>query len=123
MSIRGRGPDSVIVQPRKVVLVKGAPSYVDDGDPVLIEKCDVQSVREWATAEENLEFGLTLLSMRRVFTRKWAGDVNALAYFDGDLYEVVGDPQKFGRTKRTAHMLITIRRIGTAEPPALPPAP
>lgn len=123
MSIRGRGPDTVIVQPRKVVLVKGAPSYVDDGPPVAVENCDVQSVREWATSEEELDFGVKMLSLRRVFTRSWPGDVNAVAYYDGDLWEVVGDPQRFGRTKRTAHMLITIRRIGNAEPPVVPPAP
>lgn len=120
MSIRGRGPHSLIIQPMRIERVKGAKVSVKDGPPVLIKNCDVQSVREWATAEENLAHGVALLSMRRVFSRKWAGDSNALVYFDGGEYEVVGDPQEMPRTRRTAHWLTTIRWLGNATPPVVP---
>lgn len=123
MSIRGRGPDTVIVQPRRVELKKGAPVYVDDGPPVAIKRCDVQSVREWATSEEELDFGVKLLDLKRVFSRFWPGDVNGVAYYGGELWEVVGNPQRFGRTRLTTHYLTTIRRIGHAEPPVVPPSP
>lgn len=123
MSIRGKGVHDVIVQPRKVERVKGAVVYVNDGPPVLIRKCDVQSVREWATAEESFAYGVTLLSMRRVYARTWPGDVNALVYFDGGEYETVGDPQQFPRSKRTAHVLTTIKWLGDKPAPVIPPTP
>src|SRR5690606_26444655 len=120
MSIRGRGPHDVIVQPRQVIREKGAAVYVNDGLPVLVERCDVQSVREWAASEEDLTNGVTLLSLRRVFARKWPGDTNALAYFKGDKFEIVGDPQEMDRTARTSHFVITIRWLGKATPPPPP---
>lgn len=120
MSIRGRGIHNVIIQPRKVVRVKGAPTYEADGPPVLIERCDVQSVREWATAEEIYTYGVGLLSMYRVFSRKWAGNSNAIVYFDGGEYEVVGTPQAFPRSRRTAHMVTTIKWLGDKPPPVVP---
>lgn len=123
MSIRGRGIHSVIIQPRKVVRVKGAPTYVADGPPVLIERCDVQSVREWATAEETYTYGVSLLSMRRVFSRKWVGDSNALVYFNGGEFEVVGDPQDMPRSRRTAHIVTTIKWLGDKPPPVIPDPP
>lgn len=123
MSIRGRGAHDLIVQPRKIEREKGAKVTVNDGSPVLFRKCDVQSVSEWATSEENLMNGITLLSLRRVFARHWAGDSNALVYFDGSVFEIVGDPQRMDRTRRTSHWLITIRWLGVAEAPLIPPTP
>ena len=123
MSIRGRGVHDLIVQPKKIERVKGAKTVVDDGPPVLLRKCDVQSVREWATSEEDLAHGVTLLSLRRVFARHWVGDSNAFVYFDGSVYEIVGDPQRMDRSRRTSHWLITIRWLGVAEAPLIPPTP
>ena len=119
-SIRGRGPDTVIIQNRRVARVSGVQDYVPVGDPVRIERCSVQSVREWATAEEVLTYGLQLISMRRVFTRTWPGDVNSLVYFDGGEYETVGDPQQFIQSRRTKHFVVTIRWLGDKPAPVVP---
>lgn len=124
MSIRGRGPHSVIVQNRKLVRVNGQADYENDGPPTLIKGCSVQSVREWATAEEVLTNGLQLISMRRVFTRKWPGTVNSLVYFNGGEFETVGDPQEMDQSRRTSHFVITIRWLGDKPAPVVPaPAP
>ncbi|UOR02064.1 hypothetical protein MUN77_01650 [Leucobacter allii] len=123
MSIRGRGPHDLIVQPRKITRVQGSKLTVNDGAPVLLKRCDVQSVREWATSEEDLSNGITLLSLRRVFARKWVGDSNALVYFDGGVFEIVGDPQRLDRTRRTAHWLVTIRWLGNETAPTVPTTP
>lgn len=120
MSIRGRGRHSVIIQPRKTERIDGRRIFVVDGPPVLIRQCSVQSVREWATAEEVLTYGLQLISMRRVFARKWAGDVNALVYFDGGEFEVIGDPQNMDGSPRTKHWLTTIRWLGDKPAPVIP---
>lgn len=120
MSIRGRGRHSVIVQPRKTERIDGRRIFVADGPPVLIRQCSVQSVREWATAEEERAYGLQLISMRRVFSRKWAGDVNALVYFSGGEFEVVGDPQHMDGSPRTEHWLTTIRWLGDKPAPTVP---
>lgn len=119
-SIRGRGPHSVIVQNRVKGRVNGHPVWVPDGDPVLIEHCHVQSVREWATAEETYEHGLSLLSMFRIFTRTWPGNVDSLVYFRGGEYETVGTPQYMDGSPRTEHWVITIKWLGNKPAPALP---
>ncbi|MFD5599924.1 hypothetical protein ACFWHR_07680 [Leucobacter sp. NPDC058333] len=120
MSIRGRGPHTVILQPRKIERYQGAVDYVDDGPPVKIERCSVQSVREWATAEEIFTHGLSLLSMRRVFTRTWPADANGLVYFNGGIFETVGDPQHMDGSRRTAHWVTTIKWLGDGPPPHVP---
>lgn len=120
MSIRGRGRHTVIVQPRKVTRIAGMQQIVNDGDPVVIKRCSVQSVREWASAEEFHEAGLQLNSMRRMFAREWVGDVYAHVYFDGGVYEVLGTPQHMDQTPRTEHWVITIRWLHDAAPPVLP---
>lgn len=123
-SIRGRGPHDLIVQPKKYIREKGGKVLVDDGPPVWVRKCDVQSVREWATSEEDLSNGIKLLSLRRVFARRWPFGPDSHVYFKGDVFEIVGDAQEMDRSKRTAHWLITIRRIGPEVPPVVPkPAP
>ena len=122
MSIRGRGPHAVVVQPRKIERVDGKRRFVNDGPPVRVDRCSVQSVREWASAEEVLTHGLQLISMRRVFSRTWPGDVNALVYFEGGEYEVVGDPQHMDQSRRTLHWVTTIRWLGNAEAPTAPGA-
>ena len=123
MSIRGRGPHTVVIQPRKITRAHGARQYVNDGPPIEVKHCSVQSVREWATAEEVLTHGLQLISMRRVFSRVWHGDVNALVYFDGGEFELVGDPQFMDQSRRTLHWVTTIRWLGNAEAPSLAPDP
>lgn len=120
-SIRGRGKHSVIVQNRKTTRVSGLVQYVNDGPPILIPRCSVQSVREWASAEEVYANGLQLLSMRRVFSREWPGSVNSLVYFDGGEYETVGDPQKMDVSRRTSHWVTTIKWLGDAPAPSLIP--
>lgn len=123
MSIRGRGPHTVIVQRRKRGRINGISGLIPDGDPVVIRRCSVQSVREWATAEEEYTHGLQLLSMRRVFTRTWPGDVNSLVYFAGGEFETVGDPQHMDGSPRTEHWVITIKWLGDAPPPTVPSTP
>lgn len=120
-SIRGRGPHSVIIQPRRVERTAGMSSYVDDGPPIQINHCSVQSVREWATAEEIYASGLQLLSMRRVFAREWPGDVNSLVYFDGGEFETVGDPQRMDVSRRTFHWVVTIKWLGQKAAPPIGP--
>lgn len=95
-------------------------SLVNDGDPVAVRRCSVQSVREWATAEEVLTYGLQLISMRRVFSRFWPGDVNALVYFAGGEFELVGDPQFMDQSRRTRHWVTTIRWLGDKPAPTIP---
>lgn len=119
-SIRGRGHHSIIVQPRKSARVNGIRALVNDGDPFRIDRCAVQSVREWATAEELMTYGLQLISMLRVFTRVSPGDHNSLIYFDGGEYEVVGNVQRMDASKRTAHFLTTMRWLGNGPEPVLP---
>lgn len=122
-SIRGRGPHTVIVQPRMTQRVDGKRQFVNDGPPVAVRRCSVQSVREWATAEEVQTYGLQLISMRRVFSRSWPGDVNALVYFNGGVFEVVGDPQHMDQSRRTHHWVTTIKWLGNAVAPTIPPPP
>lgn len=129
-SIRKRGPHTVIVQPRRTERNgRGTTSYVLDGPAVYVKRCSVQSVREWATAEEIYADGLKLLSMRRLFSITWPGDVNALVYFrpsENDAwgeFETVGDPQLMDMSRRTKHWVTTLKWLRDVdEPPIVPPA-
>ncbi|MGK0740433.1 hypothetical protein ACSHWG_00890 [Leucobacter sp. Z1108] len=122
-SIRGRGHHEVIVQRRTVGRKNTFVNYVNEGDPIVIKRCSVQSVREWATAEENYAYGLSQLSMRRVFARDWPGDVNSLVYFNGGEFETVGDPQHMDGSPRTEHWVITIKWLRDVPPPVIPEPP
>lgn len=122
-SIRGRGPHTVVVQNRVKGRTNGHPTWVASGDPITIENCHVQSVREWATAEESYEHGLTLLSMFRIFTRTWPGNVDSLVYFRGGVYETVGTPQYMDGSPRTEHWVITIKWLGDKPAPTQPEPP
>lgn len=108
-SIRGRGNHDIVVQPRKINRINGRRAYVNDGPPVMVKRCAVQSVREWATAEEDHTAGIQYLSMRRVFSRTWPGDENSLVYVNGGEFETVGDPQHMDGSRRTEHWVITIK--------------
>ena len=119
MSIRGRGPHTLIVQPRKYERIQGAKMLVNDGPAVLVERCAVQSVREWSTSEEYLTHGVQLLSLRRVFAREWPGDSNAAVFFKGGEFEVVGDPQEMDISPKTSHWVVTIKWLGDADPPVI----
>ncbi|MBU3995587.1 MAG: hypothetical protein KKF42_07410 [Actinobacteria bacterium] len=120
MSIRGYGPHSVIVQNRIKSRKNGQNFYVPDGPAILIESCHVQSVREWATAEEDYAMGLSLLSMNRIFTRTWPGTVDSLVYFRGGEYETVGTPQHMDGSRLTEHWVITIKWLGDRPAPEIP---
>jgi hypothetical protein len=113
MSLLDRPPHVVTVQPRKEEKVVGVGlSLVNDGDPSTI-RCSVQSVREWSTAEEQRFDGIQLLSLRRVFSREWVGDVHALVTYGGWDFEIVGDPQYLNTgSRKTWHWEITMRRVG-----------
>jgi len=119
-SIRGRGPHTVIVQNRVKSRVNGIAAYVPDGDPITLPNVHVQSVREWASAEEYYEEGLRLLSMNRIFAREWPGNVDSLVYFNGGEYETVGTPQHMDGSKRTHHWVVTIKWLGDKPAPAGP---
>lgn len=123
MSIRGHGPHSVVVQNRVKSRKNGQTVYRPDGNPILIPSCHVQSVREWATAEEIYDNGLSLLSMNRIFTRTWPGNVDSIIYFRGGRYETVGTPQYMDGSKRTEHWVITIKWLGDEDAPAIPSPP
>lgn len=118
-SIRGRGIDTVIVQPRKVVRRNGTTTYVPAGEPFKVENVDVQGVREWSTSEESYSHGITYLTLYRVYSRVPLGDENALIYYNGRVLEVVGAPQPRLRTRRTAHWQATLRDLGAAAPPVV----
>lgn len=110
MSIRRNPPHMVEVQPMESrKSPRGVPEDVPVGEPVIVP-CSVQPVREWSTAEENRQYGLQLLDLRRVFATNWPGDHRSLIYFEGDEYETVGDPQHLNMSRRTAHWAITVRR-------------
>ena len=111
-SIRGRGKDTIHIQKREIRRVNGFQEYVNIGDPIEMRHVSMQSVREWASAEEEYMDGLQLLSLRRMFARSWPGDVHSIVYFEGRQYETVGEPQRMDGSPRTAHWVITLKLVG-----------
>jgi len=115
LGLLARAPHTVMVQKRaKQTGERGERLYANDGRPIAV-KCVVQPVREWSTAEETMADGLQLLSLLRVFSRDWPGDLNSQVLWKGDRWETVGDPQHHHISPRTAHWEITLRRLGKAK--------
>jgi hypothetical protein len=113
VSILDRPPHVVTVQNMaRVKAVRGGWEDVPDGDPIEVP-CAVQAVREWSTAEETPVYGLQLLTLARIFTRDWPGDVRSVIYWDGGEWETVGSPQHFQQSPRTTHWAVTIKLRGT----------
>ncbi|MDY0829132.1 hypothetical protein SK224_08335 [Microbacterium sp. BG28] len=108
-------PHKVRVQRRKQERNdKGQRVWVNEGDPVE-HRCAVQPARDWSQAEETAgPVGLQVLDMAVVFSRDWSGDVNSYIYWDGDVYETIGAPQRLSMSRRTTHWRITLKRLGTA---------
>lgn len=113
MSLLDRfAPHVVYVQKRDVVMsARGKPELVPVGEPIRV-RCSVQGAREWATEEEVTDMGLQVLSIRRIFTRDWPGDVNALVYYEGEVFEHIGDPVRNTMSRATRHYSVTVRWIG-----------
>lgn len=109
-----RPPHTVIVQ-RKARVQGQRGGYHEEpiGDPIAVP-CMVQAVREWSTEEELVVDGLQVLTLARIFSRTWPGDVNSIVTWDGFEWETVGEPQHFQVSRRTEHWSITVRRRGEA---------
>lgn len=106
----GRGaPHTCQVQNR--VLSKtsgGVKTFVPSGDPITVHGA-AEPVRDWASAEESRELGLQVLNLILWRSKQWPGDIDSHVIFDGSLYETVGAPQHFSKSKRTAHWRVTLR--------------
>src|SRR3712207_1607284 len=106
-----RAPHVVYVQPRKRVKnERGKSDLVNDG-PLVKVRCAVQGAREWSTEEQSLAHGLQVLSIRRIFSKTWPGDVNALVYAEGKVFESVGDPVQLAMSRNTSHWSITVQVV------------
>lgn len=90
---------------------RGAYEQVPDGAPVLVP-CTVQAVREWSSEEELHLDGLQALTLARIFSRTWPGDIHSITEWDGYNWETIGDPQHFQVSPRTDHWTITLRQRG-----------
>lgn len=109
-----RPPHKVTVQKKvRTQGLRGAYHEENDGEPIEVA-CMVQAVREWSTEEELVVDGLQVLTLARIFSRTWPGDVNSIVTWDGYEWETVGEPQHFQVSRRTEHWSITVRRRGAA---------
>ena len=90
---------------------RGVSELVEVGEPILV-RCAVQDAREWSTEEEDRTHGVQILSLRRLFSKTWPGDVNSHVYHKGDKFESVGFPQHRDMSRHTEHWSITLRWIG-----------
>jgi hypothetical protein len=114
-----RAPHVVWVQPRaRAKNARGVSELVEVGPRVRV-RCSVQGAREWSTEEETHTRGLQVLSIRRIFSKTWPGDVNALVYHQGMEFESVGDPVQQNMSRNTSHWSVTVRWIGADAHPEL----
>ena len=105
-------PHVVYVQPRGLVDNGRGKFEMTKLGPRVPVRCSVQGAREWSTEEEQRSSGLQVLSIRRIFSRTWPGDVHALVYHKGKEFETVGDPVEQAMSRNTAHWSVTVRVIG-----------
>lgn len=109
-----KAPHTVLVQKRVPhTEINGIDVYENDGDPIPV-RCAVQLARDWSSAEEKYTGGLQILDMRVIYSRTWPGDAHSHVIWEGEIYEMVGDPGQTSMSSRTTHWRITCRRIGTA---------
>lgn len=111
-----KAPHTVYVILReKTREANGMEVYRPVGDPIPV-KCAVQPARDWSDAEETMDsFGFQVTDLRVVLAREWHGDVHSHVLWDGDLYELVGQPQPNKMSRRTAHWRVTMKWIGKAD--------
>jgi hypothetical protein len=109
-----RAPHTVSVQlMANVQGVRGSYEAQKVGVPLVV-RCSVQAVREWSSEEEIQVDGLQALTLARIFSRTWPGDINSIVTWDGYEWETIGDPQHFQMSKRTNHWTITLRQRGVS---------
>lgn len=115
-----RAPHVVEVQKRRRAKNgRGVTELMNDGPRVKV-RCAVQGAREWSTEEQRLDSGLQVLSIERIFSKTWPGDVNSLVYFRGEEYETVGSPVQASMSRNTSHYSITVQSIGVDPLVAIP---
>lgn len=115
MSLLGRkAPHTVQIQNRKLTRnERGLQEYVADG-PLISERCMVEPVRDWSTAEESETVGLQVIDLMVVRSRTWGGDINSHILWNGNWYETVGAPQHHSVSPRTSHYRVTIKWLKKA---------
>lgn len=118
MSLLDRdAPHTVYVQLREMQRDEGGRRVLANvGEPIPV-RCGVQIARDWSSAEEKLENGLQVYNMRVIYSRTWPGDEHSHIIIDGELYEMIGAPQRTAMSRRTAHWRNSVRHIGTAPAP------
>lgn len=115
MSLLDRGaPHTVEVLARESVRDTGGRRVYNYVGAPVTHRCHVEPARDWSAAEEAVSAGLQVLDMRVLYSRAWSGDEYSHIRWEGDLYEMVGAPQHFSVSRRTAHWRVTMRRIGAA---------
>ena len=105
MSMLTTPPHVVEVQRREPVKGAHGTSFVPIGDPVEVP-CTVRAV---SASEMNVD-GLTALTLRRVMSASWPGDIYSVMSWGGDLWEQQGDAQLFDGSPRTRHWEVVIRK-------------
>jgi hypothetical protein len=114
VSLLDRGRHEVLVVQRANVLNERKQKVWQITAPAEYVRCAVQPVREWSTSEESFSDGIQMLDLRRMFTRRWPGDIHSHALYLYERYETVGAPQLQRMSRRTQHFAVTLRYIGSA---------
>jgi hypothetical protein len=90
---------------------RGERVQMDDGDRIPVKVID-ESVREWASAEEDMTNGFQVVDLLVIRTKHWPGDVNSHVFYNGQMYETSGTPQPLRMSRRTRHWRVTLKWIG-----------
>lgn len=106
MSLYGRPPHVVTVYP--VILVDDGYGGTQPGEgPPVTVRCLVQPrVAETTSGGE----GYVVDGVYDVFARSLPAGAWSRVVYDGDDYTVVGEPRRYGVSRRTAHRVASIRK-------------
>lgn len=103
------GPDTVLLQLRKIVRDgRAARAIENDGTPLILKRV---TVRPLSDVELN-NAGTEAFSQKVVVSRTWDGDINTQVIWNDYDWDTIGEPTWYPGSRTTRHFEVRIERRG-----------